>query len=438
MRVLVIGSGGREHALITALRRSPRLTALHCAPGNAGIAADVPCHPVAVSDFPGLLGLCRQEAIDFVVVGPEQPLVEGVVDYLEGHGIACFGPTKAAARLEGSKGFTKDLCQRHGIPTARYLRTDDPAAAKADIMRRGAPIVIKADGLAAGKGVVIAHTTQEALDAVDMIMGARKFGTAGAEIIIEDYLTGEEVSFFALVDGVHAVALASAQDHKAVGDGDTGPNTGGMGAYCPAPALTPALEQAVMDQIIGPTLRAMAEEGCPFKGILFAGLMLTDEGPSLIEYNARFGDPECEVLMRRLTSDLLEALLAAHGGRLDTIKPTWDPRPALGVVFAAQGYPEAPLKGTVIRNLDAAAGLPDIAVFHAGTARDGEALVATGGRVLVVTALGRTIADAQTKAYQAIDTIDWPGGFCRRDIGWRAVRREETAGTGGRSGSPTG
>ena len=425
MRVLVVGSGAREHALCWAIAASPLCDKLYCAPGNAGIAAVADCRKVAALDFDGLTALCRAERIDFVVVGPEAPLVAGLVDHLEAQGIRCFGPTADGAVLEGSKGFTKDLCAKYDIPTAAYLRTGDAERAKAEILSRGAPIVVKADGLAAGKGVVVAQSVEEALAAVDAMMLDRKFGDAGTELVIEEALFGEEVSFFALTDGAHALPLASAQDHKAVGDGDTGPNTGGMGAYSPAPALTPALEQQVMERIIRPTLDGMAKEGRPFKGVLFAGLMLTESGPQLIEFNTRFGDPECEVLIRRLKSDLLTALVAARDGALDTISLRWDERAALGVVLAAAGYPEAPRTGTPIAGLESAAkAAPEVEIFHAGTKTADGALLADGGRVLVVTALGASVAEAQARAYQAVDAVDWPGGFCRRDIGWRAVARE--------------
>jgi phosphoribosylamine--glycine ligase len=428
MRVLVVGSGGREHALCWAIAASPLCDALFCAPGNAGIATVAECRPVGVLDFAGLLALAQSQRIDFVVVGPEAPLVAGLVDHLESHGIRCFGPTAAAAVLEGSKGFTKDLCAECGIPTAAYLRTADAETAKSYIRHRGAPIVVKADGLASGKGVVVAQTVDEALAAVDAMMLDRKFGAAGAELVIEEALIGEEASFFALVDGSHAVPLASAQDHKQVGDGDTGPNTGGMGAYSPAPVLTPELEDAVMARIIRPTLDGMARAGRPFKGVLFAGLMLTASGPQLIEFNVRFGDPECEVLLRRLKSDLLTALVAARDGALDTIGLRWDKRAALGIVLAAEGYPAAPRTGTTIRNLDAAASAaPEIEIFHAGTKARGDVLEADGGRVLVVTALGSEVGEAQARAYRAVDAIDWPQGFCRRDIGWRAIAREQGA-----------
>ena len=425
MRVLVVGSGAREHALCWAIAASPLCDKLYCAPGNAGIAAVADCRKVAAMDFDGLTALCKAEQIDFVVVGPEAPLVAGLVDHLEAQGFRCFGPTADGAVLEGSKGFTKDLCAKYDIPTAAYLRTGDAERAKAEILSRGAPIVVKADGLAAGKGVVVAQSVEEALAAVDAMMLDRKFGDAGTELVIEEALFGEEISFFALTDGAHALPLASAQDHKAVGDGDTGPNTGGMGAYSPAPALTPALEQEVMERIIRPTLDGMAKEGRPFKGVLFAGLMLTETGPQLIEFNTRFGDPECEVLIRRLKSDLLTALIAARDGALDTISLRWDARAALGVVLAAEGYPEAPRTGTPIAGLESAAkAAPEIEIFHAGTKTADGALLADGGRVLVVTALGANVAEAQVRAYQAVDAVDWPGGFCRRDIGWRAVARE--------------
>ena len=426
MRVLVVGSGAREHALCWAISDSPLCEALYCAPGNPGIAAVAECRKVGVTDLAGILTLCRDERIDFVVVGPEAPLVAGLVDHLEAHGIKCFGPTKAAAALEGSKGFTKDLCARQNIPTGSYLRVCDAAAAKQEIARRGAPIVVKADGLAAGKGVVVAHTVEEAFAAVDMMMLEKRFGDAGEELVIEEFLAGEEVSFFALTDGSHALALASAQDHKAVGEGDTGPNTGGMGAYSPAPGVTPALEAEIMTRIIQPALDGMAAAGTPFKGVLFAGLMLTASGPQLIEFNARFGDPECEVLLRRLKSDLLTALVAACDGVLDQVSLRWDDRAALAVVLAAKGYPGDPVKGTKIKGLELAASSdPEVEIFHAGTALREKELIADGGRVLVVTSLGTTVAEAQSKAYQAVDQIDWPGGFCRRDIGWRAVGKND-------------
>jgi phosphoribosylamine--glycine ligase len=419
MKILVVGSGGREHALCWAISASPLVEKLYCAPGNAGIAADAECVPIGVMDTPGLIAFCQSEKIDFVVVGPEAPLCAGLVDALEGAGIAAFGPTRAAAELEGSKGFMKDLCAREGIPTAAYARFTDAAAAKAYIAAQGAPIVVKADGLAAGKGVVIAATLAEANEAVDAALGGR-FGTAGAEIVVEEFLAGEEASFFALCDGTHALALAAAQDHKRVGDGDTGPNTGGMGAYSPAPIVTPRIEAEVMARIVMPTVRAMAAAGAPFKGVLYAGLMLTATGPKLIEYNVRFGDPECQPLMMRLKSDLVPALLASRDGMLDKVDLRWHDEAAICVVMAANGYPDNPLRGTEIRGLDEAAnGDPDTTIFHAGTKRDGDRIIADGGRVLGVTALGSTVAAARARAYAAIDKIDWPEGFCRRDIGAR-------------------
>jgi phosphoribosylamine--glycine ligase len=422
MRVLVVGSGGREHALCWAIAASPLCDALFCAPGNAGIAKEAACVPIAASDSPKLVAFCKAERIDFVVVGPEQPLVAGLVDRLEAAGIAAFGPRQDAAALEGSKGFAKDFCARHGIPTAAYGRFADADAAKAYIAAKGAPIVVKVDGLAAGKGVTVARSLAEAHEAVDAAMHGGRFGVAGAEIVVEELLEGEEASFFALVDGSTALPLAGAQDHKAVGEGDTGPNTGGMGAYSPAPCLTPAIEEEVMTRIIRPTVAGMAREGRPFRGILFAGLMLTAAGPKLIEYNVRFGDPECQVLMTRLKSDLLPALLAARDGALEAFDLRWREETALCVVLAARGYPGEPLKGTEIRGLDATAADPAITIFHAATRLEQGRLLADGGRVLGVTALGDGAAAAQRKAYEAVDQIDWPEGFCRRDIGWRAVR----------------
>ena len=422
MRVLVVGGGGREHALCWAIAASPLCDALYCAPGNAGIAQDAECVPIAADDIEGLLRFASENAIDFVVVGPEAALVLGLVDRLAEAGIKAFGPTAAAARLEGSKGFMKDLCAKYGIPTAAYGRFTDAAAAKAYIEQNGAPIVVKADGLAAGKGVTVARSVDEALAAVDAAMTDSAFGDAGQELVIEECMAGEELSFFALVDGKTALPLVGAQDHKAVGDGDTGPNTGGMGAYSPAPALTEALQAEIMERVIAPTVDGMAAEGAPFTGVLYAGLMLTDEGPKLLEYNVRFGDPECQVLMVRLRSDILPALVAACDGMLDTFDLRWSDEAALTVVMAAEGYPGAYAKGSEIRGLDAVSP-EDAIVFHAGTVSDDGRLLANGGRVLNVTASGATISEAQAKAYAAVDRIDWPEGFCRRDIGWRAVAR---------------
>jgi phosphoribosylamine--glycine ligase len=380
--------------------------------------------PINATDLDALVAFAQAQRIDFVVVGPEVPLVAGLVDRLEAAGIAAFGPSAAAAALEGSKGFTKDLCAQYGIPTARYRRFSDAAAAKAYTRAEGAPIVVKADGLAAGKGVTVALSLAAAEAAIDDALIANRFGAAGAEVVIEEFLEGEEASFFVLSDGAHALPLASAQDHKRAFDGDTGPNTGGMGAYSPAPCVTPAIADDVMTRIIRPTLAAMAREGKPFKGVLYAGLMLTADGPQLIEYNVRFGDPECQVLLPRLKSDLLPALLAARDGVLKDFDLRWRDEAALCVVLAAKGYPDDPQRGSEIRNLDAAAASdPAVQIFHAGTKQVCEKLVADGGRVLDVVALGTTIAAARDRAYAVIDRIDWPEGFCRRDIGWRALKR---------------
>jgi phosphoribosylamine--glycine ligase len=423
MRVLIVGSGGREHALAWAIAASPMVDRLFCAPGNAGIAEEALCVSVRASDIAGLVAFCRREQIDFVVVGPEAPLVQGLVDALEAEGIAAFGPTAAAAALEASKSFTKELCSGAGIPTAAHRSFNDPAAAKAHIAARGFPIVVKADGLAAGKGVTIAPDVDAANRAVDAALVEHCFGEAGREIVVEDFLCGEEASFFALVDGKDALPLATAQDFKRVGDGDTGPNTGGMGAISPAPAVTPALEGQIMDRIILPAVAAMREQGRPFKGVLYAGLMLTETGPMLLEFNARFGDPEAQVLMIRLMSDPLPALLAAHDGILRQIDLRWHGDAALCVVMAANGYPENPARGSEIRGLDRAGEDPAVKIFHAATRRDGERLVADGGRVLGVTASGADFGQARDRAYAAIGRIDWPGGFCRRDIGPRPVAR---------------
>jgi phosphoribosylamine--glycine ligase len=424
MRVLVVGSGGREHALCWKIAASPLCDALYCAPGNPGIAQEATCVPVAASDIDGIVDLARRERLDFVVVGPEAPLVAGLVDRLEAAGITAFGPSAAAAALEGSKIFTKELCAKYGIPTAASAHFREAEAAKAYVRAKGAPIVIKADGLAAGKGVTVAATTAEAFAAIDEALVAGRFGAAGAAVVVEEFLAGEEASFFALVDGKHALPLASAQDHKRVGDGDTGPNTGGMGAYSPAPCLTPALEHEVMERIVKPTVKAMAAERRPYKGLLYVGLMLTKDGPKLIEFNVRFGDPEAQALMPRLMSDLLPALLAARDGVLDEFDLRWYPEASVCVVLAARGYPGEPVKGTVIGGLaEAAQGDPAVTIFQAGTKLVDGRLVADGGRVLNVVALGKDLATARDKAYGAIDRIDWPGGFCRRDIGWRALAR---------------
>lgn len=424
MKILVVGSGGREHALCWAIARSPLCDELFCAPGNAGIAEVATLVPIGSEDVAALVAFAKTRAIDFVVVGPEAPLVLGLVDRLEEAGIKAFGPHANAARLEGSKGFMKDILAKYGIPTAAYGRFTDAGAAKAFIRAKGAPIVVKTDGLAAGKGVVVATTVDEALAAVDTMMGDKLFGAAGDELVVEEFLAGEEASFFAIVDGTTALPLAAAQDHKRVGDGDTGPNTGGMGAYSPAPVVTPDIIAKVMERCILPTVRGMAAEGAPYRGVLFAGLMIDKGEPKLLEYNVRFGDPECQVLMARLTSDIVPLMLAAAEGRLAGETVAWSDDPALVVVMAANGYPGPYQKGSVIGGLDEAAAVEGVRVLHAGTARDGQGhVVATGGRVLGVTARGATVAEAQARAYQAVDRIDWPGGFCRRDIGWRALDR---------------
>jgi len=420
MNVLLIGAGGREHALAWKLKQSPLLDRLYCAPGNAGIAAVAECIALDVANHDAVIRFCKEKDIGLVVIGPEAPLVAGLTDDLEAAGIKVFGPSKAAAQLEGSKGFTKDLCAAHGIPTAAYRRFADAAGAKAYVATQDLPIVIKADGLAAGKGVTIATTREEAEAATDASFGDA-FGTAGAEVVIEEFLEGEEASFFALVDGATALPLVTAQDHKRAFDGDKGPNTGGMGAYSPAPIMTPELCARVMEEIVMPTVHAMQKRGTPFKGVLYAGLMIKDGAAKLIEYNVRFGDPEAQVLMMRLKSDPLPALLAVADGDLGGITLDWHDDPALCVVMAAKGYPGAYQKGTEIKGLDEAAADPDVQFFHAGTKRDGTRIVADGGRVLGVTARGKDIAEAKVRAYAAVDKIDWPGGSCRRDIGWRAL-----------------
>ncbi|MBT5496089.1 MAG: phosphoribosylamine--glycine ligase [Alphaproteobacteria bacterium] len=427
MKILVVGSGGREHALCWSIAASPLCDKLFCAPGNAGIAAEAECVAIGAEDVPALVDFARNEGIDFVVVGPEGPLCAGLVDRLDEIGIKAFGPSAAAAQLEGSKGFMKDLCAKYDIPTAAYGRFSDAEAAKAYIREQGAPIVVKADGLAAGKGVTVAQNVDEALAAVDDALLGGRFGAAGAEVVIEEFMAGEEVSVFAICDGSHVLMLDSAQDHKAVFDGDKGPNTGGMGAYSPAPIMDDALAEAALKTIIEPTVAAMQAEGCAYKGVLYAGLMVMDSGPKLLEYNVRFGDPECQVLLTRLMSDVLPALIASADGVLDSFDLRWYDEAALTVVMASEGYPGDYEKGTEIKGIDTAMDADDaITVFHAGTGRDeiGK-LLATGGRVLNVTARGASVKEAQTRAYAAVDRIDWPKGFCRRDIGWRAVAREE-------------
>ncbi|MBV6651923.1 MAG: phosphoribosylamine--glycine ligase [Hoeflea sp.] len=422
MNVLLIGSGGREHALAWKIAQSPMLSTLYVAPGNPGIAEHATLSDLDVTDHDAVVSFCREKAIDLVVVGPEAPLVAGLADALNAADISVFGPSAEAAQLEGSKGFTKDLCARENIPTGAYQRFNNAPKAKAYARAKGAPIVIKADGLAAGKGVTVAMTLDEALAAIeDCFEGA--FGEAGAEVVVEEFLLGEEASFFCLCDGKTALPFGTAQDHKRVGDGDTGPNTGGMGAYSPAPVMTQALIDQTMREIIEPTMRGMAAIGAPFTGVLYAGLMIDESGPKLIEYNVRFGDPECQVLMMRLKDDILVLLKAAAEGELAHVSARWKDDAALTVVMAAEGYPGTPKKGTAISGLTAAEA-NGAKVFHAGTKLEGEQLVANGGRVLNVTAQGVDVTAAQAKAYEAVDAINWPGGFCRRDIGWRAIGRE--------------
>lgn len=424
MNVLLLGSGGREHALAWSLAKSPLLDRLTIAPGNPGMAEIAECVPIALDAHDAIIALARDRAIDLVVVGPEAPLVAGLVDDLAAAGIKAVGPGRQAARLEGSKGFTKDLLREAGVATGAYGCFSDRRAALAYLASVDHRVVVKADGLAAGKGVVIPATAAEAAAAVEACFDGA-FGAAGAEVVIEDYLEGEEVSFFALVDGTTAVPFASAQDHKRVGDGDTGPNTGGMGAYSPAPAMTPAMVERTMTEIIGPTVREMARRGTPYHGVLFAGLMITAAGPRLIEYNCRFGDPETQAILLRLASDLLPALLATVDGGIETVSIDWHDDAALAVVMAAEGYPASPRTGSEIRRLSEARQLPGVQIFHAGTRRDGERLLAAGGRVLNIAARGASVAAARDRAYAAVDRIDWPGGFYRRDIGWRALAREQ-------------
>jgi phosphoribosylamine--glycine ligase len=423
MRILLIGSGGREHALAWKIVKSPQCRELLCVPGNAGIAKIARCVAGDPMDSGAMVLLCQTTGVDFVVVGPDNPLANGIVDALNAAGIKAFGPSQGAAQLESSKGYTKDLCAEFNIPTARYRRFHEAAEAKAYVADHPVPVVIKADGLALGKGVVIAPTHADAEAAIDMMFGGA-FGESGHSIVIEEFLYGEEVSFFALCDGETALPFGTAQDHKRVGEGDTGPNTGGMGAYSPASIMTPEMIERTMAEIIHPTMAAMKARGTPFKGVLFAGLMLTADGPKLIEYNARFGDPETQVLMTRLSSDILPLLIASAGGRLAGMVPVWSDETALTVVMATAGYPGAVTKGSVISGIEKAEAAGAV-VFHAGTAsRATGELVANGGRVLNVTALGDNVTAAKAKAYGAVAQIDWPEGFCRSDIGWRAVERE--------------
>ena len=423
MRVLVIGNGGREHALCWAIAGSPLVTRLWCAPGNAGIAEEAECVALASDDISGLISFVKENAVEFVVIGPEATLVAGLGDNLQDIGVKYFGPNQAAANLEGSKGFMKDFCARHNIPTAAYGRFKDAASARNFAKSLGAPIVVKADGLAAGKGVVIADTIKEANSAIEEMLEQGLFGEASSEIIIEEFLQGEEASFFALCDGKTALPLASAQDHKRVGEGDTGPNTGGMGAYSPAPIVSEKIAIRIMSEIIEPTMKGMASEGTPFKGILYAGLMINEGGAKLLEYNVRFGDPECQALMMRLKSDILPALIASHDGVLDGFDLRWYEEAAMIVVMAAKGYPRSYKGGSIIKMAYPSAHYDNVKIFHAGTLRNENGdLVANGGRVLGVAAMGDDIAAAHKNAYQALDDIEWPEGFFRRDIGWRAIK----------------
>ncbi len=424
MKVLLVGSGGREHALAKALSASKDCSALYCAPGNAGIADVAHCVALCADDIEGLTRFAQDHAIDFVMVGPEGPLVAGLVDSLRAKGIKVFGPDKAAARLEGSKGFMKDFCQKYHIPTAAYGRFSDYENARLFITQHNGPLVVKADGLAAGKGVVICQNIKEALDAAHDMLSGHRFGGAGAEIVVEEFLDGEELSYFALSDGKTLLPFGSAQDHKRAFDGDQGPNTGGMGAYSPARLVTATLEEKIITRLIQPTIKGMKAEGCPFVGVLFAGIMVVKGEPVLLEYNTRFGDPECQTLILRLESDLLEILYAGATGNFETIKDqvTWSPDPALCVVMAASGYPGDYRKNTVIRGLEKAGTVEGATLFHAGTARNADnQIIATGGRVLGITACGTDLNQARERAYRAVDLIDWPEGFCRRDIGWRAL-----------------
>ena len=423
MNILLLGSGGREHALAWKIAASPLVTKLWCAPGNAGIAREAECVALDIADHAAVIDFCKGNKVDLVVVGPETPLAAGIVDDLAGAGIKAFGPSKQAAQLEASKGFTKALCSEFGIPTGAYGRFTNADHALAYVRAKGAPIVVKADGLAAGKGVVVAKTLREAEDAIaKMFDGA--FGAAGGEVVIEEFLTGREISFFALSDGDTAIPLASAQDHKRAFDHDEGPNTGGMGAYSPTPFVTPAIHDAIMARIILPTVAGMKARGTPFRGVLYAGVMLTGEGPKLFEFNVRFGDPECQVLMLRMMSDIVPACLASCDGQLKNFDLRWFSDPAVTVVMAAKGYPGDYRKGSRIGGLEAAAKIDGVEIFHAGTVAKDGAIVANGGRVLNVCASGKTIAQAQARAYQAVDRINWPDGFCRRDIAWQAVEQE--------------
>ena len=424
MKILVIGGGGREHALAWKVAQSPQVSTVFVAPGNAGTALEPKLENVAVAGNEALLAFARENDVALTIVGPEAPLVEGVVDTFRAAGLAIFGPTQAAAQLEGSKAFSKDFLARHGIPTAQYQTFTEVEPALAYLQQRGAPIVVKADGLAAGKGVIVAMTLDEASAAVRDMLSGNAFGDAGARVVIEDFLDGEEASFIVMVDGEHVLSMATSQDHKRVGNGDTGPNTGGMGAYSPAPVVTAAIEQRIMDEIILPTVRGMKADGTPYTGFLYAGLMIDGSGaPKVIEFNCRFGDPETQPIMLRLQADLVQLCLAAVDGKLDTVGDVpWDPRPAVGVVMAAEHYPASPRKGDPIQGLEQVP--KQVKVFHAGTRREGDQVVTSGGRVLCVTALGDTVKAAQQAAYQGVDAIHWQGAFFRTDIGYRAINRE--------------
>jgi phosphoribosylamine---glycine ligase len=421
--ILLIGGGAREHALAWKLKESARCGRLYCAPGNAGIAEFAECIAMKGEDVDAVAKFVTENNIGLVVIGPEAPLVAGVADRLSEAGVAVFGPSAAAARLEGSKAFMKEICRKYAIPTANYARFTEIAPALSYIEAQGAPIVVKADGLAAGKGVVVASSVEEAKKAAEEMLSGRSFGEAGREIVIEEFLDGEEISFFAISDGEHVLSLSSAQDHKRAFDGDEGPNTGGMGAYSPARLLTPELKDRIMDEIVHPAIDAMKAEGCPFAGVLFAGLMIVNGAPKLIEFNARFGDPECQVLMMRLQSDLVNVLEAAATGNLHLLSLTWSDDPAICVVMAAKGYPGAVASGTPIRNLDTARAVPNVRIFHAATKDKDGVLIADGGRVLSVCAREKTLADSRDLAYRALSAIDWQDGFYRRDIGWRALDR---------------
>jgi phosphoribosylamine--glycine ligase len=420
MHVLIIGGGGREHALAWKIAQSPLVRRLTVAPGNAGIAALADCVALPVEDGAAVAAWARANGVDLAVIGPEAPLAAGVADALAAAGIPAFGPSAAAARLEASKAFTKEVCDACGAPTARWARFGERDAALAHLRATGAPVVVKADGLAAGKGVVVADTLAEAEEAVEAMLGGA-LGAAGAEIVVEEHLAGEEASFFALTDGHAVLPLATAQDHKRAFDGDRGPNTGGMGAYSPAPVLTPEMQARVLDEIVRPTVAEMARRGTPYRGVLYAGLMIGPEGPRLIEYNVRFGDPECQALMLRLRSDLVPALLATATGSLSGMGLDWDPAPAITVVLATRGYPGNYVIGDPIGGLPAAAAVEGVTIFHAGTRAGPGGIEAAGGRVLNVSATAPTLAEARARAYAAVERIDWPGGFCRRDIGWRAL-----------------